>query len=104
MLSIYIIYLSPSIVFQASLIPSSPPWSAYQIGKQNILQTQTFPYYTWSHLKIVYPTFSHSLSVLGTETDYIEKHSAIQDVPLERFGDKSERWAGEMEMEVRRIA
>ena len=94
MLRIYIISLTSILAIQATLIPSLPPWSAYQYAKQNnihkILQIQSFPHYTWSPLTLLEPTFAHSLALYGTEKGYslqndIEESSESGDVPLERF-------------------
>ena len=108
MLRIYIISLTSILAIQATLIPSLPPWSAYQYAKQNniqnILQIQSFPHYTWSPLTLLEPTFAHSLALYGTEKGYslqndIEESSESGDVPLEEFGEKNGKmgWRNENE-------
>ena len=95
MLRIYILSLS-ILVIQATLIPSLPPWSAYQYAKLNNIQTQSYPHYTWSPLTLLEPTLAHSLAVHGTGKDLsllqtsIDKSSENGYVPLERFGINGE--------------
>ena len=106
MLRISIISLASILAIQATLIPTLPPWSAYQYAKQNnihkILQIQSFPHYTWSPLTLLEPTFAHSLALYGKGYSLhndIEESSEIGDVPLEGFGKKNGKmgWRNENE-------
>ena len=91
MLRIYILSLS-ILVIQSTLIPSLPPWSAYQYAKLNNIQTQSFPHYTWSPFTLLEPTLARSLAVRGTGKgsslvqNSIEKSSESGVAPLETFG------------------